>query len=95
MSTAEPEPPPLLSITRIADDHGLQRAEVRTLIHEHDICTRRLATATVVADAHWPRLERVVRRYCRTKRRRERRAAEASASASARPRLAGPVVRDS
>ena len=51
-------------ITRIADDHGLQRAEVRTLIRLERVRTYRVGHARFVEAEDWPRLAEVVRRYC-------------------------------
>lgn len=50
------------NISRIADEHGLTRHEVRTLIVEHSVPTMVIGTARVVAASDWPRLERLVKR---------------------------------
>lgn len=55
------------NISRIADEHGLTRHEVRTLIVEHGVPSYLIGTSRVVSPEDWPRLERFVRRLQRRK----------------------------
>jgi hypothetical protein len=66
------------STSKIAADHGLFRAEVMTLLVEHDIPAHHAAGATVVLSADWPRFRDVLARYCQ--KRARRRAAEGRAA---------------
>lgn len=61
------------STSQIAADHGLHRAEVTTLIVEHEIRTSPLGSATVVLPEDWPSLAAVLKQY--GKKRARRRAA--------------------
>ena len=67
MPTVSDAPARPLSITRIAADHGLLTAEVRTLINEHRVPTYRLGNARLMDPADWDRLRPLVRRYVESK----------------------------
>jgi 2-hydroxychromene-2-carboxylate isomerase len=62
MPTPMTEPDPK-SLSRIARDTGLDRRELRVLVHDHGIRWSRMLGAVVIHDDDLPRLREIVAAY--------------------------------